>query len=137
MVQENWTYTFDNLALQTRRMFTNKEEWIKKNQWFADQYPQELGSTVHILDVNVLPSATEADVKIQLTFKDGSRLEPRDTQFVYQESSWKHLFLKEEIDIFMPGVPFEEFEKAWQTGSSQSSTKTNSKVNSSGKGKAG
>ena len=31
MVQENWTYTFDNLALQTRRMFTNKEEWIKKN----------------------------------------------------------------------------------------------------------
>ena len=137
VVQENWSYTFDNLALQTRRMFTNKEEWIKKNKWYADNYPQELGSTVHILDVNVFPSREEADVKIQLTFKDGSRLEPRDTRFVYQESSWKHLFLKEEIDIFRPGVPFDEFEKAQQTGSFQSSTKTNSKGDTSVKGKAG
>ncbi len=118
-------------------MFTNKEEWIKKNQWYADNYPQELGSTVHILDVNVFPSREEAHVTIQLTFKDGSRLEPRDTRFVYQEGSWKHLFLKEEIDIFRPGVPFDEFEKAQQTGSSQSSTKANSKGDTSVKGKAG
>ena len=105
-MQENWAYTFDNLALQTRRMFTNKEEWIKKNQWFADNYEQELGSTVHILDVYVFPSALEADVRIQLTFKDGSRLAPRDTRFVYQETSWKHLFLKEKrgTPAFLLGV---------------------------------
>jgi hypothetical protein len=138
VVQENWTYTFDNLASQTRLMFTDREEWRKKNQWFADySYPQELGSTVHIIYVNVLPSAYEAEVKVQLTFKNGSRLAPRVTQFVYQESSWKHLFLKEEIDLFMPGVRFDEFMKAQRTGSPQSSTKTNSKGDISGKGKVG
>ena len=138
VVQENWTYTFDNLAVETRRLFTNKEEWIKKNQWFPDNsYEQELGSTVHILDVNVFPSGREADVTIQMTFKNGSRLAPRPTRFVFQDNSWKHLFLKEEIDIFRPGAPFEEFEKAQQTGSSQGSTKTNSKGDTSVKGKVG
>src|SRR3989337_667242 len=104
-------------------MFTNKEEWINKNQWFADNYEQELGPTVHILDVNIFPSALEADVRVQLTFKDGSRLAYRDTRFVYQENSWKHLFLKEEIDIFKPGVPFDEFAKAQQAGLAKSPTK--------------
>jgi len=114
-------------------MFTNKEEWIKKNQWFADNYEQELGSAVHILEVNVFPTGLEADVTVQLTFKDGSRLARRPTRFVYQEGSWKHLFLKEEIDIFRPGVPFDEFERAQRTKSSQSVTKTNTKGYASGK----
>jgi hypothetical protein len=32
---ENWEYTYDHLDSKTRRMFT-KEEWFRKNQWFAD-----------------------------------------------------------------------------------------------------
>ena len=47
-------------------------------------------------------------VTINRTFKDGASI-TRDTLFVSEGGLWKHRFSQEEIDIFMPGVPYEEF----------------------------
>jgi hypothetical protein len=32
--------------------------------------------------------------------------------FVYEDGQWKHRFSEEENELFMPGVPFEEFVEA-------------------------
>ena len=118
--REDWAYTYDNLASPTRRMYT-KEEWHRKNQWFADNYPQKLTS----LDVNVEvpPPTLVADVTLYGTFEDGSSA-ARDTRFVYEDRSWKHLFSQEEIDLFRPGVSFEEFVEAQRKGAFVSSSET-------------
>lgn len=76
------------------------------------------------IGAEVSPSALVADVTVARTFKDGSSLS-RDTQFIYEGGSWKHLFSEEEIDLFMPGTSFEEFVEANQgSSSSRGSTKT-------------
>ena len=49
-----------------------------------------------------------AEVTVDRTFDDGSSLS-RKTYFLQEEGSWKHRFTQEEKDIFMPGVPYEEF----------------------------
>jgi hypothetical protein len=47
-------------------------------------------------------------VSVYRTFKDGSSIS-RETYFVREGGTWKHRFTQEEIEIFMPGVPYEDF----------------------------
>jgi hypothetical protein len=103
--QENWAYTYENLDSQTRSMFT-EEEWYLKNQWFTDNEGLELSSMDVV--VNGSPSDPVVSVTVYRTFKDGTSI-TRDTYFVSEGGTWKHRFTQEEIEIFMPGVPFEEF----------------------------
>jgi hypothetical protein len=103
--QENWAYTYDNLDSQTRSMFT-EEEWYAKNQWYAENEGLEL-STINVV-VNGPTSEPVVSVTINRTFEDGTSI-TRDTLFVSEGGLWKHRFSQEEIDIFMPGVPYEEF----------------------------
>jgi hypothetical protein len=103
--QENWAYTYENLDSHTRSMFT-EEEWYLKNQWFAESEGLELESIDVV--VNGSPSDPVVGVMIYRTFKDGTSI-TRDTYFVPEGGTWKHRFTQEEIEIFMPGVPFEEF----------------------------
>ena len=100
---ERWGYTCDNLDSESKSLFT-EEEWFKKNQYFADTEDLELDS----MDVEVVvdPGGFEADVTADRAFKDG-----RDTVFVL-EGAWKHHLTEEEREIFMPGVPYEEFVEA-------------------------
>ena len=103
--QENWAYTYGNLDSQTRSMFT-EEEWYAKNQWYANNEGLEL-STINVV-VSGPTSEPVVSVTINRTFKDGASI-TRDTLFVSEGGLWKHRFSQEEIDIFMPGVPYEEF----------------------------
>jgi hypothetical protein len=103
--QENWAYTYENLDSQTRALFS-EEEWYLKNQYFADTEGLELST----MDVVVNGSVTDVPVSVSVyrTFKNGTSIS-RDTYFVREEGTWKHRFTQEEIEIFMPGVPYEEF----------------------------
>jgi hypothetical protein len=103
--QENWVYTYDNLDSQTRALFT-EEEWYAKNQWFADNEGLEL-ATINVV-VNGSPSDPVVSVTVYRTFKDGTSI-TRGTFFVSESGAWKHRFTEEEIEIFMPGVPYEQF----------------------------
>jgi hypothetical protein len=47
-------------------------------------------------------------VTVYRTFKDGTSI-TRGTFFVSEGGMWKHRFTEEEIEIFMPGVPYEQF----------------------------
>ena len=58
--------------------------------------------------VNGSPSDPEVSVTVYRTFKDGTSI-TRDTLFVSEDGGWKHRFTQEEVEIFMPGVPYEEF----------------------------
>lgn len=107
---KDWEYTYDHLDLQTRRLFT-KEEWSQKNQWLADNNPM-----IYRIDSVDLENASQesvAEVAVSLTGEDGST-SIRNTYFVLEDGSWKHRFSQEEKDLFMPGVPFEEFVEARQ-----------------------
>jgi hypothetical protein len=103
--QENWTYTYGNLDSQTQALFT-EEEWYAKNQWFADNEGLEL-ATMNVV-VNGSPSDPVVGVTVYRTFKDGTSI-TRDTFFVSEGGIWKHRFTEEEIEIFMPGVSYEQF----------------------------
>jgi hypothetical protein len=103
--QENWAYTYDNLDSKTKALFT-EEEWYLKNQWFADNEGLEL-ATINVV-VNGSPSDPEVSVTVYRTFKDGTSI-TRDTLFVSEDGEWKHRFTHEEVEIFMPGVPYEAF----------------------------
>jgi hypothetical protein len=103
--QENWVYTYDNLDSQTRALFT-EEEWYAKNQWFADNEGLEL-ATINVV-ANGSPSDPVVSVTVYRTFKDGTSI-TRGTFFVSEGGVWKHRFTEEEIEIFMPGVPYEQF----------------------------
>jgi hypothetical protein len=106
--RQDWAYTYSHLDSQTRAMFT-EEEWYMKNQWFADTYPARLTD----LDLEVNMKGTVAEVTVNRTFEDGSSVS-RFTYFVYEGGSWKHRFSQEEIDLFLPGVSYEEFVAAQQ-----------------------
>ncbi|MDP9484185.1 MAG: hypothetical protein M3Q49_00030 [Actinomycetota bacterium] len=102
---QDWAYTYENLDSETQGLFT-EEEWLLKNQWFASN-----GSVIY----NILSVASQDDlgetvveVSVQITGEDGSS-SVRTTYFVYEDGGWKHRFGQEEYDLFMPGVPFEEF----------------------------
>jgi hypothetical protein len=52
-----------------------------------------------------------AEVAVRLTGEDGSS-STRNTYFLFEDGGWKHRFSEEETELFMPGVPFEEFVEA-------------------------
>lgn len=105
---ENWDYTYDNLDSETQGAFT-REEWRKKNLWFADNNP----AIYHIESVRLDGSSPEsiAEVGVRLTGEDGSS-SIRTTYFVSEGGEWKHRFGREEHDLFMPDTPYEEFVQA-------------------------
>jgi Domain of unknown function (DUF4352) len=109
--REDWAYTYDHLASGTRSAFT-EAEWELKNQWFADNFPVRLAA-LEVETRMLTPSALVAEVTVNRTFADGA-FAPRDTTFVYENGSWKHLFSHEEVSLFLPGVPFEQFVAAQQ-----------------------
>ena len=106
--REDWDYTYDNLDSLTRRLFT-KEEWEEKNQWFADNEQRKLSSVS--VKVGSISNGGLAEATVDRTFDDGSSLS-RKTYFFQEDGSWKHRFTQEEKDIFMPGLPYEEFVEA-------------------------
>jgi len=97
----DWDYTYTNLDSQSRQMFT-REEWSLKNQYFANNGSLNL-SSFDITEIS--PSGTEATVSLGPPYS-------RDTYFIYEDGSWKHRLSEVEINLFMPGVPFEDFVKA-------------------------
>ena len=105
---EDWAYTYENLDSGTRSRFT-WEEWSEKNQWFADN-----GSVIyHIESVEHLDGTERptVEVSLRLTYDDGSS-STRATYFVYEDGEWKHAFGREEYDLFMPNLSYEEFVEA-------------------------
>ncbi len=102
---QDWDYTYDALDSETQALFT-REEWTEKNQWFFDNAP----AIYHIESANMDETAQEplAEVAVRLTSEDGSS-SIRETYFVNEDGEWKHRFAQEEIDLFEPRVPFEEW----------------------------
>src|SRR5215218_10304816 len=110
----DWDYTYTNLDSQSRQMFT-REEWSLKNQYFANNGSLNL-SSFDITEIS--PSGTEATVSLGPPYS-------RDTYFIYEDGSWKHRLSGEEINLFMPGVSFEDFVKTQEgdsTDDEESST---------------
>lgn len=104
----DWAYTYSNLDHRTRQRFT-REEWEKKNQWYHDNYPAQMTA----VDVEVLefPSGGHpavAEVNVRRTFASGGT-QDRYTVFVRVDGVWKHRFVDEELDLFMPELSYEEF----------------------------
>ena len=109
MDYEEWPATYYNLDSESKALFT-EEEWIKKNQWYADHEQLELDS----MNIDVTMEGEErARVTVYRTFTDGSSI-TRETYFVWDNGWWKHHLTEEEIEIFMPGVSYEEFVEAQQ-----------------------
>lgn len=102
--REEWGYTYEHLDSETQALFT-EEEWFRRNQFFADNYPGELRSLRAYVEIN--PSEP-ADVTVYRTWKSGST-NVRDTEFVYEDGSWKHRFVDEERELFRAGDSYEEF----------------------------
>ena len=101
---EDWGYTYDHLDDETKSRFT-REEWFKKNQFFADN--GEVVYRVESAERMGTSSGLVVGVSLRLTYGDGSS-STRDTYFVYEDGEWKHAFGREEYDLFMPAVPYEE-----------------------------
>ena len=108
--RESWAYTYTNLGSQSRQMFTERE-WYQKNQWFADNEGLELAS-MEVEVTRLSPSGTHAEVNVRRTFENGVVID-RGTVFVFEDGSWKHRLVGEELLFFMPGAPYEEFVEAW------------------------
>lgn len=102
---EAWDTTYYNLDAESKALFT--EEWTQKNQWYADNEHLELDSMT--VDVTMDGEET-AYVTVNRTFADGTSIS-RETVFVW-EGYWRHHLTEEEQEIFMPGVPYEEFVEA-------------------------
>jgi hypothetical protein len=98
---KDWNYTYDNLDSKTKQMFT-KDEWIEKNQYFDGQCPIEHSRPA----IGSEDAPNQVNVSVTLTFT-GCDPKYRNTAFVYEDGTWKHRFLDEELDTFKPGVPFE------------------------------
>ena len=102
--REEWAYTYENLDSETRALFT-EEEWFRRNQFFADNFPAELKSLRTSVEIN---AAEPADVTVYRAWKSGS-FNVRDTLFVYEDDSWKHRFVGEELELFRPEASYGEF----------------------------
>ncbi|MDP9479664.1 MAG: hypothetical protein M3R38_29040, partial [Actinomycetota bacterium] len=102
---QDWAYTYENLDSETGSLFS-EDEWYQKNGWLASNGPV----IYDILSVEPRddPGETVAEVAVRITGEDGSS-SIRTTYFVYEDGAWKHRFGEEEYDLFMPGVPFDEF----------------------------
>ncbi len=101
---EEWAATYYNLDSESKALFT-EEEWIQKNQWYADNEGLDLDS----MSIEVaMDGDEEAEVTVYRTFTDGTSI-TRETRFVWENGYWRHHLTEEEQEIFMPGVPYEEF----------------------------
>ncbi len=66
----------------------------------------------HIESVDQVGTSTEyLGVTLTLTYEYGSS-STLTTYFVYEDGEWKHRFGREENDLFMPDVSYEEFVEA-------------------------
>lgn len=110
VVNENCNYTYDHLDSQTRQQY-NRGEQVQKNQLFAVQCP--IKRTVPNIDAKV--SSSEVNVSVTLIFTNYPT-KYRITSFVYEDGARKHRELKEELDLFMPGAPYDQFVKANSQG---------------------
>lgn len=122
----DWSYTYDNLDSETQSVYT-EDEWVAKNQWFADN-----GSvSFDILSVDLDNSNAEpiADVSVGLDYGDGTS-STRLTYFVYENGSWKHRFGEEENNLYMPNASYDEFVAA-QGGASSASSQASASASSS------
>jgi hypothetical protein len=116
----DWTYTYEHLDAQTKSLF-DEEEWYSKNQYFADTEGLDLST----MDVQVNGSASNpvVGVTVYRTFDDGTSID-RDTVFVLEDASWKHRFVGEELELYMPEAPYEEFLAFHQGGSPSTASAT-------------
>ncbi len=99
-----WGYTYAHLDSKTQSLFT-EEGWARRNQFLSDSNPVELSSIRVAVTIN---SAEPADVTVYRTFKGGS-YSVRDTLFLYEDDSWKHRLVSEELDPFLVDLSYEEF----------------------------
>lgn len=106
---EEWKSTYYNLDSESKALFT-QEEWIKKNQWYADHENLKL-DTMNIYVT--MEGDNKAKVTVDRTFKDGTSIS-RETVFVWDNGWWKHHLTDEEIKIFRPDLSYEEFVQAQQ-----------------------
>lgn len=102
---EEWGYTFDHLASETRGMFT-EEEWFDKSQWLWDRDPL----VYHINSINP-DGSPYAEVELRITAEDDSS-RTQTAFFTFEDGEWKHQLSDAEITLFMPGTPFDEFVQA-------------------------
>ena len=123
VVSEDWDYTYDNLDSQTQRRFT-RSEWIQKNQYFTNVDPLERSVPETISEAS---TSSPVEVTLTQTFRSGE-IRTRNTYFVWEDGTWKHRFSQEEDELFMPGVPFDEFVNRQQEGSPNQEPKTKSKT---------
>ncbi len=116
---ENWAYTYYNLDSASRALFT-QEEWIERNQWYADNE----GLVLDTMDIEVTMDGDEAaEVTVHRAFTDGTSI-TRETYFVW-EGWWRHHLTEEEKEIFMPDATYEEFVAAQQVVSPSASSSPN------------
>ncbi len=102
------TYYY-NLDSESKVLFT-EEEWTRKNQWYVDNEGLKLPS----MDVDVtMEGNEETQVTVYRTLTHGTSI-MRETVFVWKNGYWGHHLTEEEKDIFMPGVPYEEFVETQQ-----------------------
>ncbi len=102
---QDWNYTYDALDSETQALFS-REEWFEKNQWLSDNYPAIYN--IETVELDETSQEPLAEVAVRLTGEDGSS-SIRNTYFVLEGGEWKHRFAQEEIDLFGPGVPFDEW----------------------------
>ena len=107
--RESWAYTYGKLDSQSREMFT-EAEWQRRNRWFADNEGLELAS-MEVDATGLSASGTHAEVNVRRTFENGVVID-RDTDFVLEESTWKHRLVGRELFLFMPGATYGEFVEA-------------------------
>lgn len=114
---EDWAYTYSHLDSQTQALF-DEEEWRSKNQYYADL--EQLGQPSAIdVQVNNPVSDPVVGVSVFRAFDSGTTID-RDTAFVWEDGEWKHRFIGEELELYMPEASYEEF-VAVQEGASPSS----------------
>ena len=85
-------------------MFT-EDEWAQKSQYYWDRNP----TGYEILSVDLLSDSGDPTVEVRVRIRsvDDSTFD-RTTYWVLEDGEWLHRFGQEEIESFMPGVPFEE-----------------------------
>lgn len=107
--RESWTYTYEHLDASSQKLFT-RNEWYRKNQWFADRDKLELDN-INVDVAGVSPSRSFAEVNVYRTFESGFEID-RNTVFVNEDGTWKHRLVGNELIFFMPDASFEEFVEA-------------------------
>jgi hypothetical protein len=123
--REDWSYTYENLAPQTRSRF-GEEEWSRKNEWIADEKGLELSSWDKSIEEFSLADH-EAALKVHMVFEDGTK-RTTHTRFFYDERSWKNELSPAEMDSLMPETPYQEFVEAHRKAAVESAIRSHYKA---------